>query len=115
MYDNAPPHPGEIIRDDIFPALAMTKTDFARRLGISVHRLNNLLAERQPVTLDLALRLGTVVGYGPRYWLGVQIQHDIWRAEQEQPVRLKPIVWRRAKTRVNVAPTLTNVYASAAM
>lgn len=99
MYDHAPPHPGEILRDDILPSLGLSKSAFAKRLGISVQRLNNLLAERQSVTVEIAKRLGAVVGYGPRYWLGVQIQHDIWRAETEEPMRLEPIVWRRSKVR----------------
>lgn len=98
MYEHAPPHPGEIIRDDILPSLGLTKTALAKRLGISVQRLNNLLSERQPVTVDLAMRLGAVLGYGPRYWLGVQIQHDIWRTETHEPIRLEPIVWRRQKS-----------------
>lgn len=96
MLDHAPPHPGEIIRDDILPSIRLTKTALARRLGISVQKLNNLLAERQPVTVDLAMRLGAVLGYGPRYWLGVQIQHDIFLAETREPPRLEPITWRRS-------------------
>ncbi len=105
MYDIAPPHPGELLREDIFPALGITKAEFARRLGITVRRLNGILAERQPVTLDLAMRFGTVVGYGARYWLGIQVQHDIWCADRAQPIRLKPIVWRRPKSGSSVAVT----------
>lgn len=98
MDDNAPLHPGELLREDIFPALKISKAELAKRLGITPRRLNDLMAERQPINLDLAMRLGAVLGYGPRYWLGLQIQHDIWRAEREQPIRLKPIVWRRPRS-----------------
>lgn len=113
MLDHVPPHPGEIIREDIFPSLGLTRTTLAKRLGISAQRLNNLLAERQPVTVDLAMRLGAVLGYGARYWLGVQIQHDIWRAETEPPPRLKPIVWRRGKAAAKPHAVAAYVGASA--
>jgi antitoxin HigA-1 len=95
LRESAPPHPGEILRDDIFPALAISKAALARQLGISARKLGSLLAERTPVTVDLALRLGTVLGYGPRYWLGLQMHHDIWLTEQPNTLKLKPLTWRR--------------------
>lgn len=95
MDENAPQHPGEILREDILPAMGITKAALAKRLGISSRVLADLLAEKRSVTVDLALRLGAVVGYGPRYWLGLQIQYDIWRTDTARPIRLEPIVWRR--------------------
>ena len=91
----APPHPGEILREDIVPALGLTKAALARNLGITPRRLGNLLAERIPVSIDLALRLGTVLGAGPRYWLGLQMQHDIWLADQPLTLKLRPLDWKR--------------------
>jgi len=76
----APPHPGEIVRDDILPALALTRRELARRLKVSPRTLTGFLREQRPVTLDLALRLGSTLGQGARYWLSLQAQHDIWQA-----------------------------------
>jgi addiction module HigA family antidote len=92
-HDQAPPHPGEILREDILPALAMSRAALARHLGISIGRLSSLLAEGRPVTLDLAVRLGAALGHGSRYWLGLQVQHDIWRAEQAMPASVTPVRW----------------------
>ena len=91
----APPHPGEILREDIFPELGLTKAALAKILEIATRRLGNLIAERAPVTIDLALRLGTVLGHGPRYWLGLQMQHDIWLADQPLTLKLRPLDWKR--------------------
>jgi addiction module HigA family antidote len=96
MDHHIPPHPGEILREDILPSLDMTRAELAKRLRISTRRLSDLLAERRPIDVDLALRLGAVVGYGARYWLGMQIQHDIWRTENEAPIGLKPLTWSHA-------------------
>ena len=30
-----PVHPGEVLAEDVFPASGLTKTEFARRLGLS--------------------------------------------------------------------------------
>ena len=91
--DLSPPHPGEILREDLLPALGMSRARFARHIGIPVRRLAALLAEKAPVTLDLALRLSAAFGHGTRYWLGLQVQHDIWCSEQGALVAVKPVVW----------------------
>jgi addiction module HigA family antidote len=92
----APAHPGEVLREDVLPALGMSKAAFAAHLGISRNTLYKLLNEEQPVTLDLALRLGKALGDGPRVWLALQAQHDIWRAEQAGKVEVKPLNWKGA-------------------
>lgn len=91
--DAAPPHPGEILREDILPALGMTRTGLARHLGISVRKLSGVLTERRPLNLDLAVRLGAALGSGTRYWLGLQVQYDLWRAEQSTALVIAPLVW----------------------
>lgn len=92
--DLAPPHPGEILREDILPHVALSRGDFARHLGISRRLLADLLAEKHAVTLDLAVRLGTALGQGARYWLGLQAQHDFWAAGQAEAA-IRPIRWGR--------------------
>ena len=77
-----PAHPGETLREDVLPALGMSRAAFARHLQISRNTLYKLLNEQQPVTLDLALRLGKALGNGPRFWLALQMQHDAWLAER---------------------------------
>lgn len=91
----APPHPGEILRDDILPLLGLTRAALARKLGVTPRRLANLLAERSPITADLAQRLGIVLGHGPRYWLGLQMQHDVWLTTQPLDVPVTPLKWTR--------------------
>lgn len=78
--ENAPLHPGEILREDVLPLLPLSRHELARKLKLSTAALEDLLAGRRPVTKLLADRLGVVVGYGARYWLGLQRQHDFWSA-----------------------------------
>lgn len=78
-----PMHPGELLREDVLPALGRSKVEIARLLGISRQTLYDILAERQPVTPGMALRLGKLVGNGPTLWLNLQRRYDLWQAERE--------------------------------
>ena len=92
-----PAHPGELLREDVLPELDMPKAALARHLGISRNTLYKLLNEEQPVTLDIALRLGRALGNGARFWLALQMQHDLWTAERESDgVNVEPLNWKGA-------------------
>ena len=84
-------HPGELLREEILPALARPKTEIAKLLGVSRQTLYDILAERQPVTPAMALRLGKLCGNGPDLWLNLQKRYDLQRAEQELGAKIKRI------------------------
>jgi len=86
-----PMHPGELLREEILPALDRPKTEIARLLGVSRQTLYDILEERQPVTPMMALRLGKLCGNGPDLWLNLQRRYDLQRAEQELGERIKAI------------------------
>ncbi len=78
-----PMHPGEVLREDILPALRLTVTQVAENLGVSRQTLHAILAEKSAVTPEMAVRLGKLCGNGPGLWLRLQQAHDLWRAERE--------------------------------
>lgn len=86
-----PSHPGEVLREDILPALGMTRSAFARHLKLSRNTLHEILRERRPVTLDVALKLGKALGNSARFWLSLQMNHDLWHAERASRVDVEPI------------------------
>lgn len=49
-----PPHPGEILREDVIPGLEITTTEFARQLGFDRETLSRILHRSAPVIQDLA-------------------------------------------------------------
>ncbi|WMT85644.1 HigA family addiction module antitoxin [Pelagibacterium sp. 26DY04] len=83
-------HPGELLREDILPALARPKTEIAGLLGISRQTLYDILDEKQPVTVPMALRLGKLIGNGPVFWLNLQRSYDLEKAEREVDVSAIP-------------------------
>jgi addiction module HigA family antidote len=74
-------HPGEILREDVLPALGRPKAEIARLLGISRQQLYDILDEKKPVTVETALRLGKLCGNGPVLWINLQQAWDLERAE----------------------------------
>jgi addiction module HigA family antidote len=84
-------HPGELLREEILPALARPKTQIAKLLGVSRQTLYDILEERQPVAPIMALRLGKLCGNGPDLWLNLQKRFDLHRAEQELGEKIKAI------------------------
>ena len=76
-------HPGEILREDVLPALGRPKTEIARLLGISRQTLYDILNERQPVTAKMAMRIGKMCGNGPDIWLKMQGRYNLKIAERE--------------------------------
>lgn len=77
-----PTHPGAILREDVLPHLRMTQKDFADRLGVSRLTVSDVIHEKRPVTPDMAMRLGRLLGNGPEIWLRMQQTLDLWELEQ---------------------------------
>ncbi|MBV8091713.1 MAG: HigA family addiction module antidote protein [Acetobacteraceae bacterium] len=75
-------HPGELLREDVLPALRRTRAEIARLLGVSRQTLHSILTERTPVTPEMALRLGKLCGKGPELWLALQTKYDLEQLSQ---------------------------------
>ncbi len=78
--DLGPPHPGEILREDMLPRLAIEAAALASKLDMPCETVADLLGERRPVTREIATRLSAAFGHSARFWLGLQMQHDRWIA-----------------------------------
>ncbi len=91
-----PSHPGELLREDVLPALRLTVTDAAAKLGVSRQTLHAILSEKVAVTPEMAARLGKLCGDGAGVWLRMQRARDLWRVEREMADELAKIPTLRA-------------------
>jgi antitoxin HigA-1 len=80
--DRQPTHPGAILREDVLPSLGMAVSTAAEMLGVSRQMLHRVLSERAAITPEMAVRIGTLCGNGPRLWLAMQQAHGLWHAER---------------------------------
>ena len=79
-------HPAEGLREDVLPALGMSKTEFAKALGVSRQTLYDLLDEKQGITAAMAVKLEAVVGGSAEFWLRRQATYDLWKARKQVDV-----------------------------
>ncbi len=77
-----PTQPGQLLRDDVLPALGLSVSEAARRLGLSRQMLHKVMNGTAGVTPEMALRLGKFCGNGPTLWLRMQEAYDLWHAEK---------------------------------
>ncbi|HJY47779.1 MAG TPA: HigA family addiction module antitoxin [Stellaceae bacterium] len=84
-------HPGELLREDVLPALGRTRAEIARLLGVSRQTLHAILTERSPVTPEMALRLGKLCGNGPEIWLALQTRYDLERLRETKRSEIEAI------------------------
>ncbi len=92
-----PTHPGEILREDVLPALNMSQTEFAKLLDVSRVTVSELLLEKRALTADMAVRIATLLKTTPESWLRMQEALDLWQVTQE-PAKLaavKPLPSKR--------------------
>jgi addiction module HigA family antidote len=85
MYN--PPHPGEILREDVLPGLGITITQAAQQLGVTRAALSRVLNGHAAISPEMALRierwLGVERGGRAELWAGMQLDHDMWRVRQK--------------------------------
>ena len=77
-----PPHPGEIIRDQCLEPLGLSVTDAAKGLGVTRKALSELLNGHAGISPEKALRLERAFGSTAETWLRMQLESDLWHAEQ---------------------------------
>jgi addiction module HigA family antidote len=98
-----PTHPGEMLLEEFLKPLGITQSAFARRLGVSFPRLNEIINGKRSVTTDTALRLAKVTGMSAEFWLGLQQDWDLWHALRskgaDEIANLEPLAEAKNSTR----------------
>ncbi len=75
-----PTHPGEMLLKEFLETLEVSQKEFARHLGWTYARLNEIINGRRNVSADSALALGEALKTGPKFWLNLQRDWDLWHA-----------------------------------
>ena len=90
-----PVHPGEMLLEEFLKPLGISQSAFAIQLGVSFPRLNEIVREKRGVTADTALRLAQVTRMSADFWLGLQLDWDLWHALRSKDVariaKLQPL------------------------
>src|SRR6266849_8974439 len=76
--------PGEILLEEYLKPLGLGQVDAAKRLGISLNRLNEIILGKRGITADTALRLGRLFKTSAQLWMRLQADWELHRAVQRQ-------------------------------
>jgi addiction module HigA family antidote len=91
-----PVHPGEILREDVLPALGLSVAEAAGELRVSRQTLHRILSGSMAVSPEMAVRLGKFCGNGAALWSRMQAACDLWHAEKRMQKEIKRIPTRQA-------------------
>ncbi|MFT5796120.1 MAG: addiction module HigA family antidote [Ascidiaceihabitans sp.] len=75
--------PGELLREDLPPALNKPEAEVVRLLGVSLHQLNDLLGELKPIDQKMARQLSKIFENGSDFWMKMQRTHDAWHLSRD--------------------------------
>ena len=75
-----PFHPGEILLEDFLIPAGATQASFAKKLGWTTSRLNELIRGKRGVTAEAALDLAKALGTSAKLWMNLQASYDLDRA-----------------------------------
>ncbi len=79
--------PGEILLEEYLKPMGLGQVEAARRLEISLNRLNEIVLGKRAVTADTALRLARLLKTSAQVWMRLQADWDLHQAMQREAKR----------------------------
>jgi len=80
--NRTPIHPGEILKDEL-NEIGISAAELARQLRVPENRMSEVIRGRRNITADTALRLGRWFGMSAEFWMSLQKNYELRKAEQE--------------------------------
>jgi len=92
-----PVHPGEVLREDYLVPAGITVNALAIALRVPVSRMYEIVRCERAITPETALRLARYLGTSAEFWLGLQSDYDLEKAQQEFQERINREVQPRQR------------------
>ncbi len=86
-----PIHPGEQLLQEFMIPLELSSNALARALDVTPARINEIARGRRGISADTALRLARFFGTSHQFWLNLQANYDVQRAEDEAGSKIAKI------------------------
>jgi addiction module HigA family antidote len=72
-----PVHPGEILLEEFLKPMGISQYRLAKNINVPPRRINEIVHGTRAISADTALRLSRYFGTSERFWLNLQVRHDI--------------------------------------
>ncbi|HEY6982592.1 HigA family addiction module antitoxin [Reyranella sp.] len=76
MQMKNPPHPGELLKDNV-DELGLSVAEAAKGLGVTRQQLYNVINGKSAITPEMAVRLEKALGGTADLWLRMQVNYDL--------------------------------------
>lgn len=76
-------HPGKILQRQFMEPFELSATALAKLLHVPQNRVSDIVRGRRDITADTAIRLSKVFGNTAQFWINLQTNHDLSKAEVE--------------------------------
>lgn len=77
-----PTKPGEILLEEFLKPLGLSQSAFARHLGWTQPKMNEIITGKRGITPQTALDLADALHTTAQFWLNLQLAVDLWQAKQ---------------------------------
>ena len=84
MRPKNPIHPGEILLEEFLIPMRMTQRAFAKKVGWTNARTNELIRGKRGITADSALDLSKALKTSPEVWMNLQASWDLYQAKKKR-------------------------------
>jgi addiction module HigA family antidote len=81
---HSPPHPGELLKEELIEPMNLTITEVAKGLGFSRNTVSEFINGHNGVSADMAMRLSEAFNTSPEFWLNMQNTYDLWMTSQKE-------------------------------
>lgn len=72
-----PTHPGQMLIEEFLEPLEMTPVAIARRMGIPILRINQIVRGKRGINPETTWLLSQAFGTTPQFWLNLQMNYDL--------------------------------------
>ena len=74
---HAPMYPGEILLEEFLEPMELSQYRLAKDISVPARRINEIVHGKRGITAATALRLARYFGVSERFWMKLQIRHDL--------------------------------------
>jgi addiction module HigA family antidote len=85
---HAPIHPGEILLEEFLDPMDLSQYRLAKDISVPARRINEIVHGKRGISADTALRLARYFGTSERFWMNLQIRHDLETEKERLKGRL---------------------------
>lgn len=84
-----PVHPGEVLEEFLRP-LEITQVAFAKHVGVSLQRVNEIVNGKRGVTPETAWIFSQALSTTSEFWLNLQTAHDLAKTRPTRKIEPLP-------------------------